>query len=91
MTDLSPITEQLKAAGTFAEQAGLLRRCPDSVFIHYCDDIRIALAVHGSRPALAYVWARVAALQATRLPDGRLPIQVEQTLANADSRMGHQE
>jgi hypothetical protein len=86
-----PITEQLEAAGTYAERAALLRRCPDSVFVHYCDEIRLAVVASGFTSALAYVWARVAALQATRLPDGRLPIQIEQTLSHADSMMGWQE
>lgn len=73
MTALLPIVEQLYDCQTDAERADWLLRVPHGIILRDLSTIRMALRGAGFRAGVACLEAEFAALNATRLPDGRLP------------------
>jgi hypothetical protein len=73
MTPMLPIVEQLYDCQTDAERAYWLLRVPQGIILRDLATIRTALRGAGFLAGIACLEAEFAALNATRLPDGRLP------------------
>ncbi|OLP44142.1 hypothetical protein [Rhizobium oryziradicis] len=73
MTALLPIVEQLYDCQTDAERAAWLLGVPQGIILRDLSAILIALRRAGFLAGIACLEAEFAALNATRLADGRLP------------------
>ncbi len=73
MSDMLPIVEELAGCQSHAEREVWLNRCPDGVVGRDYMAIRRILQASGLIAGIAFLEARVAALNAVRLADGNLP------------------
>jgi hypothetical protein len=73
MRDILPIAEQLYDCETDAERADWLLRVPHGIILRDLATIRNVLRGARFQAGIACLEAEFAALNATRLPDGRLP------------------
>lgn len=73
MTDMLPIVEELYDYRTHSERGLWLKRCSDGVIHREHMAIRRILQSAGLLAGIAYLEARLAAVNAVRLPDGSLP------------------
>jgi hypothetical protein len=73
MTALLPIVEQLYDCQTDAERAAWLLQVPQGVILRDLSTIRNVLRSAGFLAGVACLEVEFAALNATRLPHGRLP------------------
>ncbi len=73
MSSMLPIVEQLADCQTHAEREAWLIRCPDGVVDRDHMAIRRILQSASLLAGIAYLEARVAAVNAVRLADGNLP------------------
>lgn len=83
MMALLPIVEQLYDCQTDAERAAWLLRVPHGVILRDLSTIRTVLRSAGFLAGVACVEVEFAALNATRLPDGRLPEAHEAAVKDA--------
>lgn len=73
MRNMLPIVEQLYDCQTDAERAAWLLQVPQGIILRDLSTIRTALRGAGFLAGVACLEVEFAALNATRLPDGRLP------------------
>jgi hypothetical protein len=83
MTALLPIVEQLYDCQTDAERAAWLLQVPQGVILRDLSSIRTVLRGAGFLAGVACLEVEFAALNATRLPDGRLPEAHEAAVKDA--------
>ncbi len=76
MNNMLPIVEQLADCQTHSEREDWLMRCPDGVVSRDHMAIRRILQSASLLAGIAYLEARVAAVNAVRLADGNLPLTV---------------